>query len=50
MPARWSDPFAAAGYNAARRRLVVIHNADVQRAVGAFLDRLSRGGEKALHE
>jgi hypothetical protein len=50
MPARWQDPFAAIGYVSARKRLVVIHTTDVQRAVGALLERLSRRGEKALSD
>jgi len=48
LPSRWSDPFSAIGYVAALRRLVVVHSAEVQREVAAFLERLCRRGEKAL--
>jgi len=48
MPGRWSDRFVMVGYCSARGRLVVIHDREVQRAVGEFLDRLERLGERAL--
>jgi hypothetical protein len=47
-PERWSSPFVAAGWSAARERLVVIHSEEVQRAVGDLLERLLALGEKAL--
>ena len=50
LPARWKVPFVSIGYSRARRRLVVIHSAEVQRAVAAFLAHLGRRGEKALAE
>ena len=50
LPGRWADPFVMVGYSAARKRLVVIHHREVQRAVGAFMDRLARDGQKALEK
>jgi hypothetical protein len=48
LPERWVDPFSLVGYSRARRRLVVIHTPEVQRAVARLLERLAREGEGAL--
>ena len=50
LPERWKNHFVMVGYSSARKRLVVIHHEEVQRAVAAFLDRLAREGRDALEE
>jgi hypothetical protein len=49
-PHLWEDPFSAVGYAAARKRLLVVHNAGVQRAVATLLERLARRGRGGLRE